>query len=289
MGSVGDAYDNALCNSFVATRECTLVDRRSFRTAVETRREIFSSVTRLGSANAATSRCWSMVRFTGNTNNRMASPCEVVCPMRATVAPAARVVNPQRPLNRTRPPGQGQILLDHTHLVEIGFRIQHGLLGFLQCDIQPRQDDHGKNDVVVLAANVQVVLVIVADTPDVIGVPVQIGMVNRLHEYTESPRIVASSDRGFPQGYLRREPPFQAMEQSCTSILGDAVGHHRGVVGDRVKQRQDRLDATGKREDASLSAHQEHFAVTWVSAGSTERGDPDVVVPGRDSVGPRCT
>lgn len=44
-GSVGDANDNVLCESFVATLECALVDRRSLRTAVEARREIFSSVT----------------------------------------------------------------------------------------------------------------------------------------------------------------------------------------------------------------------------------------------------
>ena len=29
-GSVGDAYDNALCESFFATLECELLDRRSF-------------------------------------------------------------------------------------------------------------------------------------------------------------------------------------------------------------------------------------------------------------------
>jgi putative transposase len=30
MGSVGDAYDNALCESFFATLECELLDRRRF-------------------------------------------------------------------------------------------------------------------------------------------------------------------------------------------------------------------------------------------------------------------
>jgi len=33
MGSVGDAYDNALCESFFATLECELLDRERFRTA----------------------------------------------------------------------------------------------------------------------------------------------------------------------------------------------------------------------------------------------------------------
>ena len=41
MGSVGDAYDNAMCESFFATLECELLDRRRFRTAAEAGREIF--------------------------------------------------------------------------------------------------------------------------------------------------------------------------------------------------------------------------------------------------------
>ncbi len=41
MGSVGDAYDNAMCESFFATLECELLDRRRFRTMAEARREVF--------------------------------------------------------------------------------------------------------------------------------------------------------------------------------------------------------------------------------------------------------
>jgi putative transposase len=44
MGSVGDAYDNALCESFFATLECELLDRRSFRTQVEARMAVFRFV-----------------------------------------------------------------------------------------------------------------------------------------------------------------------------------------------------------------------------------------------------
>ena len=44
MGSVGDAYDNAMCESFFATLECELLDRRRFRTAAEARREVFSFI-----------------------------------------------------------------------------------------------------------------------------------------------------------------------------------------------------------------------------------------------------
>lgn len=41
MGSVGDAYDNALCESFFATLECELLDRYRYRTHAEARMSIF--------------------------------------------------------------------------------------------------------------------------------------------------------------------------------------------------------------------------------------------------------
>ena len=41
MGSVGDAYDNAMCERFFATLECELLDRRRFRTTAEAQREVF--------------------------------------------------------------------------------------------------------------------------------------------------------------------------------------------------------------------------------------------------------
>jgi len=37
MGSVGDAYDNAMCESFFATLECELLDRRRFPSLAEAR------------------------------------------------------------------------------------------------------------------------------------------------------------------------------------------------------------------------------------------------------------
>jgi putative transposase len=42
MGSVGDAYDNAMAESFFATLECELIDRRSWKTHTEARLEIFT-------------------------------------------------------------------------------------------------------------------------------------------------------------------------------------------------------------------------------------------------------
>ena len=41
MGSVGDAFDNAMAESFFATLECELLDRRRFATQVEARLAVF--------------------------------------------------------------------------------------------------------------------------------------------------------------------------------------------------------------------------------------------------------
>lgn len=40
MGSVGDAYDNAMCDSFFAIQECELLDRRKSQTKAEARMAI---------------------------------------------------------------------------------------------------------------------------------------------------------------------------------------------------------------------------------------------------------
>jgi putative transposase len=44
MGSVGDAYDNAMCESFFATLECELLDRRRFATPAEARTGVFDFI-----------------------------------------------------------------------------------------------------------------------------------------------------------------------------------------------------------------------------------------------------
>ena len=44
MGSVGDCYDNALCESFFATLECELLDRQIFRTRDEARLAVFEFI-----------------------------------------------------------------------------------------------------------------------------------------------------------------------------------------------------------------------------------------------------
>ena len=40
-GSAGDCFDNAMAESFFATLECELIDRRSFHTQAEARMAIF--------------------------------------------------------------------------------------------------------------------------------------------------------------------------------------------------------------------------------------------------------
>src|SRR3974390_2114151 len=44
MGSIGDAYDNAMCESFFATLECELLDRRRFKTQAEARIAVFEFI-----------------------------------------------------------------------------------------------------------------------------------------------------------------------------------------------------------------------------------------------------
>ena len=44
MGSVGDCYDNAMCESFFATLECELLDRNRFRSQAEASRAVFEFI-----------------------------------------------------------------------------------------------------------------------------------------------------------------------------------------------------------------------------------------------------
>jgi len=44
MGSRGDCYDNAMCESVFATLECKLLDRRQFRDQTEARMAIFDFI-----------------------------------------------------------------------------------------------------------------------------------------------------------------------------------------------------------------------------------------------------
>jgi hypothetical protein len=44
MGSVGDAYDNAMCESFFATLECELLDGHRFKTQAEALIAVFDFI-----------------------------------------------------------------------------------------------------------------------------------------------------------------------------------------------------------------------------------------------------
>jgi putative transposase len=44
MGSVGDCFDNAMCESFFATLECELLNRRNFKNPAEARSTIFEFI-----------------------------------------------------------------------------------------------------------------------------------------------------------------------------------------------------------------------------------------------------
>ena len=44
MGSVGDCYDNAMCESFFASLECELLERQSFQSYAQARMAIFDYI-----------------------------------------------------------------------------------------------------------------------------------------------------------------------------------------------------------------------------------------------------
>jgi transposase InsO family protein len=44
MGSGGDCFDNAMCESFFATLECELLDRRHCKTQIEARMAVFEFI-----------------------------------------------------------------------------------------------------------------------------------------------------------------------------------------------------------------------------------------------------
>lgn len=44
MGSVGDCFDNAMCESFFATLECELLQRTRFKTRAEAELQLFEFI-----------------------------------------------------------------------------------------------------------------------------------------------------------------------------------------------------------------------------------------------------
>ena len=83
-GSVGDCFDNALCESFFDTLECELLDRHRFKTQVEARMAVFefieAGITRIAVTPASTIALpWSM-------KNSMQSMHEISNPQLSTEA-----------------------------------------------------------------------------------------------------------------------------------------------------------------------------------------------------------
>jgi putative transposase len=85
MGSVGDAYDNAMAESFFASLECELIDRRSFQTKAEARLAVFTYIegwynprrrhSGLGRVSPATfERSHTQQRQSGCSSNVIAAP-----------------------------------------------------------------------------------------------------------------------------------------------------------------------------------------------------------------------
>jgi len=56
MGSVGDAYDNAMCESFFATLKCELLARHRFSTQAEARSAVFDFIEGFYNRRRATPR-----------------------------------------------------------------------------------------------------------------------------------------------------------------------------------------------------------------------------------------
>ena len=84
MGSVGDCFDNAMCESFFATLECELLDRRHFRTQVEARMAVFEFIE-------------------GWYNLIVVTPPSTICRRSTTKGPTTQRSQPQAlrsPLNR---------------------------------------------------------------------------------------------------------------------------------------------------------------------------------------------
>ena len=58
MSSVGDAYDNAMAESFFSTLECELLARRRFRSQAKARMAVFSYIEGFYNSSAPSLRSW---------------------------------------------------------------------------------------------------------------------------------------------------------------------------------------------------------------------------------------
>ena len=94
MGSVGDAYDNAMCESFFATLECELLDRHRFRNPSEARRAVFDFIegfyNRRRRHSALSLRVTGPLRAAGGVGPTPSSSCLTTTPARPPSHRASR-------------------------------------------------------------------------------------------------------------------------------------------------------------------------------------------------------
>ena len=82
---------------------------------------------------------------------------------------------------------QGHLLVGDPQLVQPFLHVQDGLLGGFEHRVKPPQHGHGKDDVAVLAAHVDIAEHVVRDHPDVVRDPAQIAVCH----------VLVSSSLGF--------------------------------------------------------------------------------------------
>ncbi len=74
---------------------------------------------------------------------------------------------------------EGSVLMDDPRLVERGLHGEHGRLGRFEQGIEPAQHRHGKDDVPVLAADVEVAQNVVGNPPEEVDDPAQLRGIHR--------------------------------------------------------------------------------------------------------------
>jgi len=77
MGSVGNAYDNAMCESFFATLECELFDRHRFRSQAEARMAVFEFIEGFHERAAGVNDVRSSARCVRNVKVESARPSQM--------------------------------------------------------------------------------------------------------------------------------------------------------------------------------------------------------------------
>ena len=73
-----------------------------------------------------------------------------------------------------------RVLIRNAFLIEGGLHLHDRVFGRLQHGIQASDHGHGKNDVTVLASDVNITQCVVGDTPDEVRQPVELGLVHEL-------------------------------------------------------------------------------------------------------------